>query len=52
MCVLWIPLETVKKEEGIAWIKGSHLWNRLFLKTRFNDGHNVAGEEGIINGKK
>ena len=52
MCVLWIPLETVKKEEGIAWIKGSHLWNRLFLRTRFNDGHNVAGEEGIVNGKK
>ena len=52
MCVLWLPLEPVKKEEGIAWIKGSHLWNKLFLRTRFNDGHIVDGEAGIVNGKK
>ena len=52
MCVLWIPLEPVKKQDGIAWIKGSHLWNKLFLRTRFNDGHKVDGEAGIINGKK
>ena len=51
MCVLWLPLEPVKKEEGIAWIKGSHLWNKLFLRTRFNDGHMVDGEAGIVNGK-
>ena len=52
MCVLWIPLESVKKKDGIAWIKGSHLWNRLFLRTRFNDGHKVDGEPGVVNGKK
>ena len=52
MCVLWIPLESVSKEDGIAWIKGSHLWNRLFLRTRFNDGHHVDGKAGIVNGKK
>ena len=52
MCVLWIPLEKVTKEDGIAWVKGSHLWNRLFLRTRFNDGHSVEGEVGIVNGKK
>ena len=52
MCVLWIPLESVKKEDGIAWVKGSHLWNRLFLRTRFNDGHQIDGEAGIVNGKK
>jgi len=52
MCVLWIPLEPVKKQDGIAWIKGSHLWNKLFLRTRFNDGHKVDGEAGVINGKK
>ena len=52
MCVLWIPLEDVKKEDGIAWVKGSHLWNKLFLRTRFNDGHKVDGEEGIVNGIK
>ena len=52
MCVLWIPLESVKKEDGIAWVKGSHLWNKLFLRTRFNDGHFVDGNEGTVNGKK
>ena len=52
MCVLWIPLEAVKKEDGIAWVKGSHLWNKLFLRTRFNDGHYVDGEAGIVKGKK
>jgi len=52
MCVLWIPLEPVKKQDGIAWVKGSHLWNKLFLRTRFNDGHRVDGEAGIVNGKK
>jgi ectoine hydroxylase-related dioxygenase (phytanoyl-CoA dioxygenase family) len=52
MCVLWIPLEPVKKEDSIAWIKGSHLWNRLFLRTRFNDGHQIDGKAGEVNGKK
>ena len=52
MCVLWIPLEPIKKEDGIAWVKGSHLWDKLFLRTRFNDGHEVDGEPGIVNGKK
>ena len=52
MCVLWLPLEPVKKQDGIAWIKGSHLWNKLFLRTRFNDGHKVDGVAGIVNGKK
>jgi hypothetical protein len=52
MCALWMPLGSVKKEDGIAWVKGSHLWNRLFLRTRFNDGHQVDGEAVIVNGKK
>ena len=52
MCVLWLPLEPVSKEEGIAWIKGSHLWNKLFVRTRFNDGHLVDGKTGVVNGKK
>ena len=52
MCVLWLPLEPVSKEEGIAWIKGSHLWDKLFVRTRFNDGHLVDGKAGVINRKK
>ena len=52
MCVLWLPLESIKKEEGITWIRGSHLWDKLFLRVRFDDGHKVDGNECIINGKK
>jgi len=51
MCVLWLPLEPVNKEEGIAWIKGSHLWDKLFIRTRFQEGHPNDGSAGIINGK-
>ena len=52
MCVLWLPLEPLKKKEGIAWVKGSHLWNKLFLRVLFKDGHKVEGKECIIKGKK
>ena len=52
MCVLWLPLEPTGKNEGVAWVKGSHLWNKLFLRVRFKDGHKVEGNESIINGKK
>ena len=48
MYVLWLPLASVKKREGIAWIKGSHLWNKLFLRTCFKEGHQ---EDGEVNGK-
>ena len=51
MCVLWLPLEPVNKEEGIAWIKGSHLWDKLFIRTRFQEGHPNDGRAGIVNGK-
>lgn len=39
MCVLWLPLEPVTKDNGIAFIKGSHLWDKLFMRVRFKDGH-------------
>ena len=51
MCVLWLPLEQVTKEEGISFVKGSHLWNKLFLRTRFYDGHRIDGDVCKINGK-
>ena len=52
MCVLWLPLQSTGKDEGVAWVKGSHLWGKLFLRVLFKDGHNVEGKECIINGKK
>ena len=51
MCVLWLPLQSTGKDEGVAWVKGSHLWGKLFLRVLFKDGHNVEGKECIINGK-
>jgi len=52
MCVLWLPLEPTKKDEGVSFVKGSHLWNKLFLRVLFKDGHKVEGKECIIDGKK
>ena len=52
MCVLWLPLQPTGKNEGVVWVKGSHLWNKLFLRVLFKDGHKVEGSECTIDGKK
>ena len=52
MCVLWLPLQATGKNEGVVWVKGSHLWNKLFLRVLFKDGHKVEGNECTIDGKK
>ena len=52
ICILWLPLEPTGQDEGVAWVKGSHLLNKIFLRVRFTDGHKVEGKESIINGKK
>lgn len=39
MCVLWLPLEPVSRDNGIAFVRGSHLWDKLFMRVRFADGH-------------
>ena len=52
MCILWLALETTGEDEGVAWVKGSHLWDKTFLRVRFTDGHKVEGNESIVNGKK
>ena len=52
MCVLWLPLQPLKINEGIAWVKSSHLWNKRFLRVFFKDGHEVEGNERTINGIK
>ena len=49
MCVLWLPLEAVAQGEGIAFVRGSHRWGKLFQRVRFAD-HEAAGEPGIVNG--
>jgi ectoine hydroxylase-related dioxygenase (phytanoyl-CoA dioxygenase family) len=52
MCVLWLPLQPTARDEGVVWVKGSHLWNKLFLRVLFKDGHKVEGNECFVNGKK
>jgi ectoine hydroxylase-related dioxygenase (phytanoyl-CoA dioxygenase family) len=52
MCVLWLPLQPTGKSEGVVWVKGSHLWNKIFLRVLFKDGHKVEGNECTIDGKK
>lgn len=50
MCVLWMPLTSVSEDECLVWVRGSHLWGKLFQRVFFNDGH--ESDDGIctING--
>ncbi|MEM9144926.1 MAG: phytanoyl-CoA dioxygenase family protein [Pseudomonadota bacterium] len=50
MCVLWLPLEPVTRENGIAFVKGSHLWDKLFMRVRFADGHQQDGPDALADG--
>ncbi|MEM6973262.1 MAG: phytanoyl-CoA dioxygenase family protein [Pseudomonadota bacterium] len=57
MCVLWLPLEPVNRENGIAFVRGSHLWDKLFMRVRFADGHQQDGpapnDDGVeVNGRR
>ena len=47
MCVLWLPLEPVTRENGIAFVRGSHLWDKLFMRVRFADGHPSLGPQEV-----
>lgn len=49
MCVLWVPLEPIKSTQGIELIRGSHLWDKLFMRVFFKD-HNAAQPAGWVNG--
>ena len=49
MCVLWLPLEKTARENGIAFVRGSHLWGKLFQRVFFKD-HSTRGEPGMVNG--
>jgi len=50
MCVLWLPLEPVTRENCITFVRGSHLWDKLFLRVRFDDGHRSEAETLEVNG--
>lgn len=51
MCVLWLPLEPVTIENGISFVRGSHLWEKHFMRVRFADGHKAdVNEKVTVNG--
>lgn len=50
MCVLWLPLEPVSQANGITFVRGSHLWDKLFMRTRFADGHQTGDGATEVNG--
>ena len=51
MCVLWLPLEPVTVENGISFVRGSHLWGKHFMRVRFGDGHKAdTSETTTVNG--
>lgn len=49
MCVLWLPLEDTADTECLRFVRGSHLWDKLFLRIKFAD-HRADGEAGIVRG--
>lgn len=49
MCVLWLPLEPSAAGEGIAFVRGSHLWDKLFMRVFFKD-HDLAAAPGLVKG--
>jgi len=51
MCVLWLPLEASNRDQGIAFVRGSHLWDRLFMRVLFKD-HRPDGAAGEVRGRR
>lgn len=37
MCILWMPMETVSREDGLTFVKGSHRWGKLFMASQFSE---------------
>ncbi len=52
MCVLRLPLEPVSQTNGLTFVRGSHLWDKLFLRTRFADGHRTGDGAMVVNGER
>ena len=50
MSVLWLPLEACGPDEGIELVRGSHMWDKLFMRVFFRD-HKVAQGAGWVNGR-
>jgi ectoine hydroxylase-related dioxygenase (phytanoyl-CoA dioxygenase family) len=49
MCVLWLPLEDTAADECLSFVRGSHLWGKLFVRIKFAD-HKAGGDAGVVRG--
>jgi len=47
MCVAWIPLEPVAAEDGLAFIRRSHRWERMFMPLNFGTHKPKAPPHGV-----
>ncbi len=36
LCVIWIPLESAPREDGLTFVRGSHRWGKLFVAPEFS----------------
>lgn len=43
-CSLWIPLDPVAQDSAVRFVKGSHLWDQLFIPRKFIDAGDYAFE--------
>lgn len=37
MCIVWMPLESVRANRGLTFVRGSHDWGRLYAAQQFSD---------------
>ncbi len=37
MCIVWIPLDSVGANAGLRFVRGSHLWGKLFAAQQFSE---------------
>lgn len=45
-CVLWFPLESAKRDEGLTFLGGSHRWGRLYMPQNFREHIPFDGDLG------
>lgn len=43
-CVLWFPLESASREEGLTFLGGSHRWGKLYMPQNFREHRSFDGD--------
>jgi ectoine hydroxylase-related dioxygenase (phytanoyl-CoA dioxygenase family) len=45
-CTIWLPLDPVRRGEGLHLVRGSHRWGKMFLPVEFGSSEAYAGTTG------